>query len=651
MADRPGEHGDESERKPSAPPPEASAPAPPAAGWLPYPPPFPPPPPGYVLVPLGLPAPPPSSGDKKRTALWVSLIVGLVVIVLVSCAAGGAALVNRVSRLPAYHYATPTPLPEAAFTTTGQPAPDEEQVFNYAALGSPANLTLVPDRANYTFSKTLIALIFPGLFVTDAQARLVPWAARSWEVSPDGKTYTFHLRPGMRWSDGVPIDAGTFAYSLNRLLDPCTNTQIYYVGDIEGAGAFWRQGCDNSRAIPTLIGRSLIVADPQTLIVKLSAPTAYFPAVLADSSTYAVPQQLIALYGLNWASHLTDGAGFGGNLFTLVQAGATSYTFRRNEAFWGTKPKLREIRFTLYRDFTAEYTAFRQGAADVGYLSGYDYADAMRFHRGDMRQVSLLYLYYLQMNWLRAPFDDVRMRQAFALALDKQDVADAAAGGIVRPTNHIIPQGMVGYNDGLTGPDGTQSLTGNQSRARALAQAYAKDKCGGKLNACPAVTLTLPQTDTYADNAMREALSMWKLAIPGYRITISHMANSIFYSDARQCSLQFFYRGWFADYSDPRDMLSWPFLPESDSNAGCVNDPPATALLKQADAEQDAVARIREYNQAEQLLVNDVAWLPLYQQTYFYRVRDYVTGYAASPLDIVSLDTFQSISILQHSRT
>ncbi len=157
-----------------------------------------------------------------------------------------------------------------------------------------------PAQIGYGTSYNVGHLVFPGLITLDDGGKPVDWAATSHEVSRDGLSYTFHLHPGMQWSDGVPIDATTFAYSINRTLDPCTNSGVAsYLYNIKGAAGFNGGACPDGAvaSADTLIGKSIVVVDPLTLQVTLAAPAAYFLGAFSYPSSWAVPKQLIDKFG------------------------------------------------------------------------------------------------------------------------------------------------------------------------------------------------------------------------------------------------------------------------------------------------------------------------------------------------------------------
>ncbi len=239
------------------------------------------------------------------------------------------------------------------------------------------------------------------------------------------------------------------------------------------------------------------------------------------------------------------------------------------------------------------------------------------------------------MNWKMAPFNDVRMRQAFAIALDKQTIANTILHGAVQATNHIVPDGMPGYNPALLGPDGTQNLSGNTQAANQLATAYATDtKCGtaSDFSKCPKVILTIPSGSTDRANVAAAAQQMWLKAMPNYPITITSVDFNTLLQQMSANQVQFWAIGWIEDYPDPQDWLTTNLACDSSYNSGLACDPQADALMKAADANPDQVARLVQYQQAEQILVTKVAWLPLDQTTAWWEVKPYLVGTTPSPL-------------------
>jgi peptide/nickel transport system substrate-binding protein/oligopeptide transport system substrate-binding protein len=192
------------------------------------------------------------------------------------------------------------------------------------------------------------------------------------QVSADGKTYTFKVKQGLKWSDGTPITSQTFAYSIDRAESPCTaSPAAYYLYSLKDAVDYNTVStCSNGVVkgkITTLINDSIQTPDAQTLVLTLAQPATYFLEAMTYPTSYAVPQQLISKYPTDWTKHLADGTGFGGNLYKITSWNHSgNLTLDRNDSFWGTKPKLREISITFYKDTTTAYNSYLAGKDDIG---------------------------------------------------------------------------------------------------------------------------------------------------------------------------------------------------------------------------------------------------------------------------------------------
>jgi len=553
-------------------------------------------------------------------------------------------------------------------------APDDQQVLNVAVLGGQTT-QLDPAYVSDSATLSIIRLVFPTLVTFDDHLALVGWAAPLPDVSAQGRTYTFHLRPAMQFSDGEPLDAQAFAYSFNRLLDPCTHSPLAgYLEVLLDAVRFHHEVCTPSRAhalaagqagpvLESLVGRSIEVRDAQTLVLHLEHPAVYLLGELSVPAAAAVPADLVQRYGASWTDHLTDTFGtvhgqqvhgLGGNLFKVRARNTlkTVLTLERNESFWGSKPALRTVIVTHLGIAQTLNSGYLYDQTEVTYPTAEQAAQDRRNPALAVQSTNTLgvHLYYL--NWRLPPFDDVRMRQAFALALDKTALAKLESGvaGAV-PTNHLVPAGMPGYNRALRSPDGrpdAEALSANPTRALALATAYAQDHCGGQLSRCPPVVLFYP-SHTLVLPEEQAALRMWQQALPGYPLSMVELAGTAYIDRRTGHTLQVFPLDVGPDYPDPQNLLSLGFLPEAPYNLGDVDAPAATTLLRNADLATDPQQRLRDYQQAEQLLVTQVASIPIAQELDVYEVPSYVRNYRETALGVPSLAAWSRVVIAPHA--
>jgi oligopeptide transport system substrate-binding protein len=582
-----------------------------------------------------------------------SLLVALWVVYLVRVVQLARRKTDRSWRL--YEAALALPLvvallvPFYVLKPTISALPDAQQVWREGLLVKPGETALdlsTTGSANVVYMEQLI---FPGLVRSDKDSRVQNWAASKVQVGKDGASYTFTLHPNLAWSDGTPIRAEDFAYSINRTLDPCTaSPNATFLLAIKNAGAFNSQPCTDGKAdgaITTLIGQSLRITDPLTLTIQLAGPTPSFLAQLTTYASWAVPRTLVEKYGADWANHLADGGGLGGDLFKVTSLDFDhKIVLERNPRFWGKKPVLRQIEFTIYSGsdadagHNAKYTAYLAGQREVVALDNAAIPSAKL--RPDYHTAKTLFLEYFHINWATPPFDDLRMRQAFALALNKERLAqDETFCGACVATNHLVPSGTPGYDATISGPDGSPSLQGNVTKAKALAQSYANDKCAGELSKCPPVILW--DVDTF-ETTMQEAKSMWADALPGYPIALHPLSGRDYFGKFGAPSWQIYWAPWGADYPDPQDFLSLFFLPHAAFNPGRVDLPAATTLMRQGDVELNASKRMNEYHQAEQLLVTNVASIPLVEAQNAYLLRANVVNYQPALVGVAS-ETWQRI--------
>jgi peptide/nickel transport system substrate-binding protein/oligopeptide transport system substrate-binding protein len=542
-------------------------------------------------------------------------------------------------------------------TTSGATAvADSQQIFKDQIGGIADVKTLDPGKNTDLYSAEVINVVYPGLLVLDPKLAVEPWAATGLpKVSSDGLTYTFTLKSGLKWSDGTPITSETYAYSINRAESPCTaSPAAYYLYVLKDALNFnTAETCTAGKItgkVQTLIGDSITTPDAQTLVLTLAQPATYFLEAMTYPTSYAVPEQLISKYPTDWTQHMADNGGLGGSLYKVTLWNhAGKLKLERNDSFWGTKPKLREIDITFYKDTTTAYNSYLSGKDDIGGAPTAQLAQA-KTHAG-FHQVGVQQIDYYAMNWKIKPFDDVRVRQAFAIALDKTALANNVLHGAVQATNHIVPNGMPGYNPNLNGPDGTNSLTGNTQAANQLATAYATDtKCGTAtdFSKCPAVTLTISSGSVDASNEAAAAQQMWNKAMPGWKINITSIDFGTLLTNLNAKTVQFWAIAWIEDYPDPQDWLTTNLACDSAYNSGNACDPQADQLMKTADANPSLTGRLVQYQQAEQILVTKVGWLPTDQATTWWEVRPWVVNFNVAAGGLTPLDTWQQIYIAKH---
>src|SRR5437588_11812123 len=373
-------------------------------------------------------------------------------------------------------------------------APADRQVYTVPQVGVTDITTLDPVLVLSTdqTSMSAIQMIYTGLVQLDDKLQVQPQLAQSWNVSPDGLNYTFHLNKAMKFSDGTPLTSADVAYSIDRALQPATKSTVapIYLSLIKDSdkllGGF----------IPTLIDDSLITPDANTLIITIKKRAPYFLAMLTYPCSFVVEKHLIDSYKTAFTDHLTEGGSSGP--FKVAQfTHGKEIDFAPNADYYGPHPQLHKVVFPFYQQSDNAYHDYQIGQVDTTGVPVSTFVTDKK--RSDFHQIPQLWINYYTMNYLVKPFDNIHIRQAFALAINKTAIANNVWKGTVIPTNHIVPQGMPGYNPNLTGPDGTTNLKGNPTLAVSLLQKGLQEEGWSNISQMPPITLTyatgLPATD------------------------------------------------------------------------------------------------------------------------------------------------------------
>ena len=539
-------------------------------------------------------------------------------------------------------------------------APASKQVLVIPEVGIKDFTTLDPALAfpSDTPSLSAIQMVFTGLVQLDDNLQVRPQLAQTWDLAPDGVTWTFHLRPHLKFSDGTPLTSTDIAYSIDRALQPTTKSTtapnyLALIKDSDQMLAGTRQ---------TLIGDSLLTPNDSTLMIVARKKAAYFLSMLTYTCSYVVERRLIDKYGANFTAHLNEGAG-AGPFKVLQYIHGQEIDFVRNPNYYGSQPQLQRVTIRFYQNANDAYQAYQLGNVDTTGVPMSTFASDKK--RKDFFQVPQLWIDYYTMNYLVKPFDNIHIRQAFALAIDKTAIANKVWKGTVLPTNHIVPQGMAGYNPNLTGPDGTQSLKGNPDKARALLAKGLTEEGWTSVSQMPAITLTYATGTgtTNFDHEVMEMISMWQ-SVLGVTVTpdsvdLNTLLDKVTAATNNPNGLQFWGLSWVAEYPDPQNWLTLQFdngVPNNSMNYGQnFSTDAARQQLTQQQLETADVntahpdARLQTYQQAEQQLVDDVAWLPMEQVTTTFLRQPTVIGMVDNAESLIPPDDWGKIYIAEYA--
>ncbi len=534
-------------------------------------------------------------------------------------------------------------------------APADKQVYVVPQVGISDITTLDPALvlAADQPSMSAVEMIYSGLVTLNDNLQVQPQLAQSWSVSQDGLTYTFHLRHNLKFSDGTPLSATDVAYSIDRALQPATKSTVapIYLSLIKDSdkmlGGF----------IPTLINDSLITPDANTLVISIKKRAPYFLAMVTYPCSFVVEKRLIDTYKTAFTDHLTEGGSTGPFKVSQYTHGK-EIDFVPNSNYYGPQPQLHKVVFPFYQQSDNAYHDYLTGKVDTVGIPVSTFANDKK--RNDFHQIPQLWINYYTMNYLVKPFDNIHIRQAFALAIDKAAIATDVWKGTVLPTNHIVPQGMPGFNPNLTSPDGTQSLKGNLAQARALLQMGLKEE---NLAALPPIKLTYATSANvaYFDQEVTAMIKMWHdvlgVTVTPVAIDYNSLLTQVTLATGNAAGLQFWGLTWVAEYPDPQDWLTRQFdsgVPNNNMNYGqntssnVAKQQMQQQQLEKADSNSSEDVRIQTYQQAEQQLVNDVAWMPMEQVTSNFLRKTTVIGIVDNAQGIIPPNDWANVYIGQY---
>jgi ABC-type transport system substrate-binding protein len=555
---------------------------------------------------------------------WKQLLFALCGLFLLAACSGAA----KVPAAPGPSTAA-TGAPKAAATpaaATPAPAAGTTAAAEGAAGGRLVRLfidppTLDPHLTTDATSAQVIVEVFGGLVTIDRDLNIVPDLAESWDISPDGRTYTFHLRKDAAFHSGKPLTAEDVRWSLERAVNPLTESPVVdqYLGDIVGVKE--RLNGD----VPTIAGVRVI--DDHTLEIRIDEPKSYFLAKLTYPTAFVLDRENVESNPRNWFRR-PNGTG----PFRMAQYEVgVRLLLARNEKYHLGPPNLNEVELIL-----SGGTAMLMYENDEIQVAGVGLADLDRLldpknalNAELQRAPPAFSVQYIGLNVKEPPLDDAKVRQALNLAIDKREIATVVLGDEVVPAKGILPPGFPGFNPDLRGYDF------DPERARRL---LAESRYGTNLDNFPPITITTAGSfGASVSLDMEVVLQMWEKNL-GIHAAFQQTEFATFLKDLHNRRFQMFDIGWIADYPDPENFLDILFHSASNNNHTNYNNPEVDRLLEQARTETDRTARYVLYNRIEQMIIDDAPWIPLwYSGERYLLVKPNVRDYLQTPLIIPKL--------------
>ena len=457
---------------------------------------------------------------------------------------------------------------------------------------------------------------FECLLVVDESGNLAPGQAESWETSEDGLTWTFHLRDGLKWSDGSALTANDFVYSWKRVCDPLVAAP--YAETVLGMV----KGYDEAIA-GNLDALAVTATDDKTLVVELNAPCSFFGSLAAFATLSPVQQATIEKNGDAWAtapeSYVTNGT-----FYVTEWVPGSHITMSKNPNYWNADAiKLDKIKFLLMEDANAAYSAYQTGDAllikDVPTEEIPSLEGNAAFH-----VEPIIGTYYISLNLGREAFADAKVRQALSLAVDRDYVANTLMQGTYSPAYNFMGPGWIdAEGEFFANANGGNTYISTDYEAN-LAKAKDLMAEAGYPNGEGYPTITYVTNDSGYHKPVAEYLQQaW--AELGVTLNVEVVEWSSFTPMRRNGEYDVARNGWVGDYSDPSNMIEL-FYSTNGNNDGKVNIAEFDAAIDVARFTLDTTERFAALHKAEDILMEQAGCIPVAYYNDFWLQSDKITG-------------------------
>jgi oligopeptide transport system substrate-binding protein len=468
----------------------------------------------------------------------------------------------------------------------------------------------------------ILTALFEGLTCIDEKtSQAVPGAAERWEVSADGLTYTFHLRPGLVWSNGDPMTAEDFAYTIHRSLSPrlpCENAVLFSA--IRNAKAFADGKIDDF----SKVGVSAL--DAQTLRIELEHPCPYLPSLAAHQAWFPVQRATLEKFGAfekRGTAWTRPGNLVGNGPFVLKEWSPNArIVVVKNPRYWdAAKNRLNSVVFFPNDNIATDESNFQTGQLDITWdllpdrIEHYKKA-APQLLRIDPLSASI----FIRFNLKRPPLDDRRVRRALSLSIDREAISRDVLHGSLPPSFALTPPDTAGYTPQAHVP------TDVTEARRLLAEAGYP---GGRGFPSLEIQMNADATNTKMFEAVQE---MWRRGL-GVSVTLATLDLRVWLDNQRTLSYQVSRSRWVGDYDDPSTYLDL-FRSDSGNNETGWSDPEYDRLNDEANATADPARRYALLQRAETRLFDEAPIAPLVYGSRTYLIQPYVHGWVPSLLGI-----------------
>lgn len=464
---------------------------------------------------------------------------------------------------------------------------------------------------------------FECLLAVDENGQLVPGQAESWETSEDGLTWTFHLRDGLKWSDGSDLTANDFVYSWKRVCDPMVAAPYAetVLSMVEGY----------DKAIEGDLDALQVVAqDDNTLVVTLSTPCSYFGSLAAFATLSPVQEATVTANGDAWA---TSAATYisNGPFYVSEWVPGSYIMMTKNPYYWNADAiKLDGIKWNLIEDSNAAYSAYQTGEVLMIKSVPTEEIPSLK-DSADFHVDPIIGTYYLSLNLERDAFKDARVRKALSLAIDRDYVANTLMQGTYSPADNFMGPGWIDM-DGKQFKDnanGGQSYIDVNNYEADLEEAKQLLADAGYPDGEGFPSISYTTNDAGYHKVVAEYLQQaW--AQLGIDLQVDIVEWASFTPMRRNGDFDIARNGWVGDYTDPSNMLEL-FYSTNGNNDGKFNNADFDAAIELSRTTLDSAERSKALHTAEDVLMEETGCIPVAYYNDFWLQSEKITGSWHSP--------------------
>lgn len=478
--------------------------------------------------------------------------------------------------------------------------------------------TLDPDKVEDNSSMAVINDLFEGLVRVENNGHIIPALADSWQTS-DHKTWTFHIRSGATWSDGSPITAQDVVYSWRRLSDPKTASP--YASFTANAHILNAQAVIDGKMPTDKLG--VYAPDSSTVKVVLDQPVSYFLQFVAHPSLFPVSEKDVKTYGDSWTQpgHMISSSAYQLSDWIVNE----KITLKRNPRYWdNAHTVINQVTFLPISDGSAELNRYLAGEIDItSTIPAIEFARMKKERPKEVFVAPELSVFYFDINSARAPFNDVRVRQALNLALNKDIISKKVLGMGETPAWTVAPLSMGGVT--ITPP-----VWAHWTQAERIAKARELLKEAGYSDSHPLSFTLLYNNGADNQRIAIAAASMWKSAL-GVKASLQNQEWKSMLDTMHQGQYQLVRYSWGADYNEYSTFLN-TFRSGDTNNTGNFSNKDYDNEIAAAQSAQTPAETAAHYQKAIDIAVNEAPAIPIYYLTQDYMVSPKVGGFAPSAL-------------------